>query len=68
MHQFKLVHRLWTTYMFCCDDKSMNEEEAKVYALGHIWGKEEPIKNPVKGNNTTHVHSALVCAPLTTSR
>lgn len=44
MHQFKLVDRLWTTYMFCCDDKSMNEEEAKVYALGHIWGREGPIK------------------------
>jgi hypothetical protein len=49
MHQFKLVHRLWTTYMFCCDDKSMNEEEAKVYALGHIWGKEEPIKKSRQG-------------------
>lgn len=47
MHQFKLVDWLWTTQMFCCDDKSMNEEEAKVYALGyerHIWGREGPIK------------------------
>jgi hypothetical protein len=37
--------------MFCCDDKSMNEEEAKVYALGHIWGKEGPIKKSRQGQS-----------------
>ena len=58
MHQFKPANALWTTDMFCrCDDKSMNEEKAKVYALvcgtyGE-WKGRANKKNPVKGNHTT---------------